>query len=67
VILRGARSVATSAEPTAPGMPSFAWQLNNDQISAVTTYIRNAWGNSASKVSPSAVKKRKADLKNRPD
>jgi mono/diheme cytochrome c family protein len=67
VILRGARSVATSAEPTAPGMPSFAWQLDNDQIAAVTTYIRNAWGNSASKVSPSAVEKRKADLKSRPD
>jgi len=67
VILRGARSVATSTEPTAPGMPSFAWQLNNDQIAAVTTYIRNAWGNAASKVSPSAVERRKADLKNRPD
>ena len=67
VILRGARSVATPAEPTAPGMPSFAWQLNDDQVAAVATYIRNAWGNSASKVSPSAVEKRKADLKNRPD
>jgi len=67
VILRGARSVATSTEPTAPGMPSFAWQLNNDQIAAVTTYIRNSWGNSAFKVSPSAVEKRKVDLKSRPD
>jgi mono/diheme cytochrome c family protein len=67
IILRGARSVATSAEPTAPGMPSFAWQLNNDQIAAVMTYVRNAWGNSGSKVSASAVEKRKADLKSRPD
>jgi mono/diheme cytochrome c family protein len=67
IILRGARSVATSAEPTAPGMPSFAWQLNNDQIAAVMTYVRNAWGNSGSKVSASAVEKRKGDLKSRPD
>lgn len=67
IILRGARSVGTSAEPTAPGMPSFAWQLDNDQVAAVTTYIRNAWGNSASRVSASAVDKRKADLKARPD
>ncbi|CAM5332867.1 Gluconate 2-dehydrogenase cytochrome c subunit OS=Afipia felis OX=1035 GN=BN961_00369 PE=4 SV=1 [Afipia felis] len=67
VILRGARSVATSAEPTAPGMPSFAWQLNNDQIAAVTTYIRNAWGNSASRVSPSEVEKRKANFSRRTD
>lgn len=67
IILRGARSVATSAEPTSPGMPSFAWQLNDDQIAAVTTYIRNAWGNSASKVSADTVKERKADLKHRQD
>ena len=29
VVLRGARSVATAAEPTAPGMPSFGWQLDD--------------------------------------
>jgi hypothetical protein len=27
-------------------MPSFAKTLNNDQIAAVATYIRNSWGNS---------------------
>ena len=29
LVLRGGRSVATKAEPTAPGMPSFGWQLND--------------------------------------
>jgi hypothetical protein len=24
-------------------MPSFAWQFDNDQIAAITTYIRNAF------------------------
>ena len=43
VVLRGARSVATDAEPTAPGMPSFSWQLDDAQLAAVVTYIRNAW------------------------
>ena len=44
VVLRGARSVATPAEPTAPAMPSFGWQLKDDQIAAVLTFIRNSWG-----------------------
>ena len=52
LILRGARSVATAAEPTAPGMPSFDWQLNDAQVAAVATYIRNAWGSAAPPVSP---------------
>jgi mono/diheme cytochrome c family protein len=41
VVLRGARSVATDQAPTAPAMPAFAWQLSDDQIAAVLTYLRN--------------------------
>ena len=29
IVLRGARSVGTKAEPTAPGMPSYGWQLDD--------------------------------------
>ena len=43
VLIEGARSVATTGEPTGPGMPSFAWKLSNDQTAAVLTYIRNSW------------------------
>ena len=32
IVLRGARSVATEKEPTAPGMPSYGWQLNDGQV-----------------------------------
>jgi mono/diheme cytochrome c family protein len=67
VVIRGTRSVATPHEPTAPGMPGFSWQLNNDQIAAVLTYIRNAWSPAASPVSASAVSKVKSDLKLRTD
>ena len=35
IVLRGARSVATATEPTAPGMPSFGWQLDDAQVAAV--------------------------------
>src|SRR5438445_13696357 len=32
ITLRGARSVATAAEPTSPGRPSFGWQLDDTQV-----------------------------------
>jgi mono/diheme cytochrome c family protein len=51
VVLRGARSVATDGAPTAPAMPQFAWVLNDDQVAAVLTYVRNTWGNAAPAVS----------------
>ena len=36
VLIEGARSVATTGEPTGPGMPSFAWKLSDDQAAAVS-------------------------------
>jgi len=67
VVLRGARSVATKDEPTAPAMPAFGWQLKDDQIAAVLTYIRNSWGAAATPVSASDVSKQKSKLANRTD
>ena len=67
IILRGARSVPTAAEPTGPGMPSFAWQLSDEQIAAVATYVRNAWPPVAAAVSPDQVSKARATLESRSD
>ena len=67
VVLRGARSVATAAEPTAPGMPSFGWQLDDAQVAAVVTYIRNAWGSAATPVSAPDVSRARANLRGRTD
>jgi mono/diheme cytochrome c family protein len=67
IVLRGARSVATAAEPTAPGMPSYAWQLDDVQVAAVLTYIRNTWGAAAPAVSAQEVNRARADLASRPD
>jgi mono/diheme cytochrome c family protein len=65
IILRGARSVATPGEPTAPGMPAFRWQLDDSQIAAVVTYIRNTWGAAAPAVSAEDVRKTRMALADR--
>jgi mono/diheme cytochrome c family protein len=67
IVLRGARSVATKAEPTAPGMPSYGWQLDDVQIAAVLTYMRNSWGAAAPAVSANDVARLRAGLASRPD
>jgi mono/diheme cytochrome c family protein len=67
VVLRGARSAATDGAPTASAMPQFAWVLTDDQVAAVVTYIRNAWGNSAPPVSAADVGKARHWLAERSD
>jgi len=56
VVLQGTPTVATSTEPTAPAMPGFGHRLNDVQVAAVTTYIRNSWGHRASAVTESEVR-----------
>jgi len=63
VVLAGSKAVATPAAPTGPGMPSFAWKLNDAQVADVLTYIRNHWGNTAPPVSAGAVKKIRSSLR----
>ena len=67
LVLRGSRSVATDDEPTGPGMPSFAWQLNDDQIAGVATYVRNHWSHPAPAISASDVAKLRSSLATRRD
>jgi mono/diheme cytochrome c family protein len=67
IILRGTRSAATDTEPTGPGMPSFGWQLNDTQVAAVVTYIRNGFGSAAPPVAADTVKKDRAAFAKRSD
>jgi mono/diheme cytochrome c family protein len=67
LVLRGARTVATKGEPTAPGMPSYAHMLKDDEIAAVLTYARKAWGRAAPPVTPDEVRKARKDLQARND
>ncbi len=67
VVLRGARSAGTDAAPTAPAMPAFGWLLDDKQVASVLTYVRNAWGNSASPVSADDVAAARKDFAKRRD
>jgi mono/diheme cytochrome c family protein len=43
-------------------MPAFGWKLDDTQVAAVATYVRNAWGNAAPAVTPGQVKDLRAEL-----
>jgi mono/diheme cytochrome c family protein len=36
-------------------MPAFGWQLDDAQIAAVLTYVRNAWKTAGAQLSADAV------------
>jgi mono/diheme cytochrome c family protein len=55
VVLSGSQGVYTTSAPTSPAMPSFAWRLDDAQVAAVVTYIRNSWDNAASPIAPDQV------------
>lgn len=60
VILQGAQSVSTKEEPTGPAMPGFGWQLNDAQVAAVATYVRDHFGK-ATAVSESDARKARTE------
>ena len=67
VVLRGAQDVATAPAPTGAAMPAFGWMLSDEQVAAVGTYIRNAWGNAASEIGAGDVASARAALAKRTD
>lgn len=50
-ILYGGFPPATAGNPRPHGMPPFGWTLKDDEVAAVASYIRQAWGQQASAVS----------------
>ena len=57
VVLGGAFAAATAANPRPFGMPPFATELDDDEVAAVLSYVRNAWGNQAAAVRPLDVQR----------
>jgi mono/diheme cytochrome c family protein len=51
VIVEGGFAPATAGNPRPYGMPPFGHSLSREEIAAVATYVRNAWGHRASAVS----------------
>lgn len=66
VVLQGVRAAYSPHAPTSPAMPAFGWRLNDDQTAAVTTYIRNAWGNAAPAVTAADAGRMRDLLRDRP-
>jgi mono/diheme cytochrome c family protein len=59
--------LATPQTPTAAAMPAFAWVLDDSQVAAVLTYIRNSWGNTAPAVAVGDASKARSALAQRND
>lgn len=51
IVRNGGFLPTTGGNPQPFGMPPFAQVLDNDEIAAVTTYVRQSWGNAAPAVS----------------
>ena len=66
VVLQGTRAAYSPHAPTAPAMPAFGWRMGDAEVAAVTTYIRNAWGNAAPAVSEGDARRMRERLRDRP-
>jgi mono/diheme cytochrome c family protein len=62
VILQGGHLPVTGEDATGLAMPAFGERLDDADVASVATYIRNAWGNRGSGVSPSEVHSLRAKL-----
>ena len=51
MVLNGGFPPGTAGNPEPYGMPPFAQTLSDDEVAAVVSYIRGAWGNQGSAVS----------------
>jgi mono/diheme cytochrome c family protein len=52
IVLNGGFPPSTEGNPRPYGMPPFAYDLSDDEVAAVVTYIRQSWGNRAPAVAP---------------
>jgi mono/diheme cytochrome c family protein len=43
-------------------MPAYGWKLDDNQVAAVATHVRNAWGDAAPAVSAAQVQSLKSRL-----
>ena len=65
VILSGSRSAVTAEYPKAFAMPNYGG-LTNKELSQIVTFIRTAWGNQASAVTPEEIARIRSEITPRP-
>ncbi len=63
LVLEGAHSARTPQHPEGFAMPGFAQKLTDDEIAAVLTYTRAAFGNAADPVAASRIASVRKDLR----
>jgi len=63
VVLGGAFPASTAGNPRPFGMPPFATELSDEEVAAVVSYIRNAWGNRAAAVQPLDVQRWRSSVR----
>jgi mono/diheme cytochrome c family protein len=51
MVLNGGFPPGTGGNPRPYGMPPFAQWLSDDEVAAIVTYIRTAWGNRGAAIS----------------
>ncbi|MCB8875709.1 c-type cytochrome [Acidisoma silvae] len=61
-ILAGGHVAATEINPTAASMPPFDWKFTDAQLAAVTTYLRNSFGNAAPAVTADEVAAKRKEI-----
>jgi alcohol dehydrogenase (quinone), cytochrome c subunit len=57
LVLNGAEPIVVKGVPDAYRMPQFRIQLTDEEIAAVLSFVRSAWGNGAAVVTTESVKK----------
>jgi mono/diheme cytochrome c family protein len=55
IVLNGGFPPATAGNPRPFGMPPYSPHLDNAEVAAVVSYVRNSWGNAAPAVTPPEV------------
>jgi mono/diheme cytochrome c family protein len=55
IVLNGGFPPATGGNPRPFGMPPYSPVLDDAEVAAVVTYVRNSWGNTAPAVTPPEV------------
>jgi mono/diheme cytochrome c family protein len=55
IVLNGGYPATTVENPRPYGMPPFQQILRNEEIALIVSFIRSAWGNKASRVTPAEV------------
>ncbi len=55
MVLHGGYAPSTGGNPRPYGMPPFGQSMTDEEVAAVVTYIRNAWGNQGTAILPNDV------------